>query len=356
MNLESNLHPLPKKENIRFAVIVPIFNTEKYIDECLESLLSQSYKNFTGFLIDDGSTDRSGQIADQYTKKDSRLRVVHKENGGVSSARNVALDLIEEDGSFDYVLCLDSDDIWEPHCLETVKNNLSGKPNEVLFFGIQNFDKSGPLKDTKTMQRPPLHFSREECFDFAFDNSNSAYTSSPAFSLFIGNVVLPCNLIRKMRFNIGFSIGEDQDYKVRALGRCSFLTVISDRLIKYRLRRSSLSHSDQFNSTDLEVFTSWLNLLDELPPSASRVIEGKIADTWWNTLRNSANLGVLSEHWEESCGALQTMKERFRTNVLDSPKYRKRIRIFKLGRVAVKLYFSMRFKTPSSLKRHNYFD
>lgn len=344
------------REDSKFAVIIPIYNTDKYLRECLDSLVSQTYENFVAFLIDDGSTDASGQIADQYAAKDSRLRVVHKKNGGVSSARNAALDLLEEDGAFDYLLCLDSDDIWVPNCLETVRRNLPENGDEILFYGTQSFDKNGEIEEPNKTQHPPLHFSREEVFGFAFDNSKPAYTRSPAFSMFIGNIVFPCTLIRGQRFNTGFCIGEDQDYMIRALGKCSGLIAISDYLLKYRLRRNSLSHSEQFITTDPQVISSWLNLIDELPPSAAEVIERKAADTWWNTIRRSANSGVLAEHWNEFCATLQMMEKQFHSNVLHSSKHRKRIRIFKLGRTAVRLYFYMRINKPSSLKKYNYFD
>lgn len=72
------------------TVIVPIYNAEKYLCDCVDSILIQTFSDFELLLIDDGSTDTSGQICDEYAKKDSRIRVFHKKNGGVSSARNLA--------------------------------------------------------------------------------------------------------------------------------------------------------------------------------------------------------------------------------------------------------------------------
>ena len=74
------------------SIIVPIYNTEKYLPRCIDSILGQTYKDFELLLIDDGSTDNSGKICDEYAEKDSRIRVFHKENGGVSSARNLGFD------------------------------------------------------------------------------------------------------------------------------------------------------------------------------------------------------------------------------------------------------------------------
>ena len=88
------------------SVIVPVYNGEKYIEDCLNSLINQLYKNIEVVVVNDGSTDGTKEILDSYVQKDSRIKVIHKENGGVSTARNAALDVIQGD----YVHFLDSDD------------------------------------------------------------------------------------------------------------------------------------------------------------------------------------------------------------------------------------------------------
>lgn len=88
------------------TVIVPIYNVEKYLRKCIESILEQTYQKLEIILVDDGSTDNSGNICDEYAKKDKRIIVLHKENGGLSDARNVALDIVKGD----YITCVDSDD------------------------------------------------------------------------------------------------------------------------------------------------------------------------------------------------------------------------------------------------------
>ena len=77
---------------IKISVIVPVYNVEKYLPRCIDSILNQTFTDFELILVDDGSTDNSGQICDTYAEKDSRVKVVHKKNGGVSKARNVGLD------------------------------------------------------------------------------------------------------------------------------------------------------------------------------------------------------------------------------------------------------------------------
>ena len=92
--------------NPLISVIVPVYNVEKFLNQCVDSILAQTYKNFELILVDDGSKDKSGDICDDYAEKDPRIRVFHKENGGVSSARNCGLD----NARGEYVCFVDSDD------------------------------------------------------------------------------------------------------------------------------------------------------------------------------------------------------------------------------------------------------
>ena len=88
------------------SIIVPVYKVEPYIRQCVESVLGQTYSNFELILVDDGSPDSCGAICDEYAEKDSRVRVIHQENGGVSAARNAGLDIMKGE----YVAFIDSDD------------------------------------------------------------------------------------------------------------------------------------------------------------------------------------------------------------------------------------------------------
>ena len=96
------------------SVIVPCYNVEQYLPQCIDSILNQTYQNLEVWLVDDGSPDRCGEICDEYAKKDARIKVIHKKNGGLADARNVALDVI----TGEYVVCVDSDDYISPTHIE----------------------------------------------------------------------------------------------------------------------------------------------------------------------------------------------------------------------------------------------
>ncbi|MEG1313359.1 MAG: glycosyltransferase, partial [Bacilli bacterium] len=94
----------------KLSIIVPVYNVDKYINKCIESILAQTFTDFELLLVNDGSLDSSGSICDEYEKKDSRIKVFHKENGGVSSARNLGL----ENARGEWIAFVDGDDWISP--------------------------------------------------------------------------------------------------------------------------------------------------------------------------------------------------------------------------------------------------
>lgn len=113
----------------KVSVIIPVYNAEKYLRKCLDSVLAQSFADFEVLLINDGSTDGSGKICDDYAQKDARVKVFHKENGGVSSARNLGLD----NATGDWIVFVDSDDYVEKNYFEVINNNLSQEIDVLVF-------------------------------------------------------------------------------------------------------------------------------------------------------------------------------------------------------------------------------
>ena len=103
------------------SVIIPVYKAEEYLERCVDSVLAQTYSNLEIILVDDGSPDNSGQICDRYAEKDSRVKVIHKKNGGVSSARNAGLDV----ATGEFVAFVDSDDFIAPDMYEKLMVSLS---------------------------------------------------------------------------------------------------------------------------------------------------------------------------------------------------------------------------------------
>lgn len=121
------------------SVIMPVYNVEKHIKQSIESVLNQTYKQLEIILVDDGSTDTSGIICDEYAKKDNRIKVIHKENGGLSSARNAGIDI----ASGKYIMFIDSDDFFENNACELLYNEIEAKDADYVIGNYINITYEG---------------------------------------------------------------------------------------------------------------------------------------------------------------------------------------------------------------------
>ena len=133
------------KESL-ISVIIPVYKVEQYLDRCMSGLLNQTYKNLEIILVDDGSPDRCGDMCDRYAAQDKRIMVIHKENGGLSDARNAALDVMQGD----YVAFADSDDYFSDFYIE----NLYKVSNKREVMKIQDeFLRVFRTKDLQQLER-----------------------------------------------------------------------------------------------------------------------------------------------------------------------------------------------------------
>lgn len=126
------------------SIIIPVYNVEKYLHKCMFSILYQSYSNLQIFLIDDGSTDSSSEICDNYAKKDKRITVIHKPNGGLSSARNAGL--LAATGKYCYFL--DSDDCIKPDLIESCVKMMLETQADLVSFSYEKVDLAGKVLET----------------------------------------------------------------------------------------------------------------------------------------------------------------------------------------------------------------
>lgn len=208
-------------------IIIPIYNTEKYLERCLDSVQSQTYQDITVILVDDGSTDSCPSICDRFTRKDSRFRTVHQANHGLSFARNVGIDLSNDGG---YLTFVDSDDWLHPTYIEAllsaVKN--TGVPMAICRHArVRNQDASA----NSELFMPPRVRSSEECYCMTDISTTPAWGKLYHSSLF-----------ESLRFPIG-KIHEDYYVTWKALFRAEKIAVVPSTLYFYFYNPSGIMHS-----------------------------------------------------------------------------------------------------------------
>ena len=122
--------------DLRFSIIIPVYNVEKYLRECVDSVLAQTFERYEVILVDDGSPDSCPAICDEYASKDARIKVIHKPNGGLSDARNAGLDIARGE----YILFLDSDDWWDKFdFLHKLDKTIEDGGADIVIFGMKKF-------------------------------------------------------------------------------------------------------------------------------------------------------------------------------------------------------------------------
>lgn len=199
----------------QISIIIPIYNAEKYIKRCVSSVIDQSYNKLEILLVDDGSTDNSLNICEAFAAKDSRIKVISQNNGGVSKARNTGLRLAKGE----YVMFLDSDDYMLPYMCKTMSDVLHSKQADCVICGIQ--EPEGGL------WCPQRNIDYSTLADFKKDFIYQLNTEllSPCW-----NKIFKRQLITNL-FNEEISFGEDLIFDLEYLNNCSRLSFITTPLV-----------------------------------------------------------------------------------------------------------------------------
>lgn len=207
----------------RITVIIPIYNAESILRRCLDSILAQTFTDFECLLIDDGSKDRSGEICDEYARKDSRVKVFHKENGGVSSARNVGLD----NARGEWVTFVDSDDWTGERLLSNLISHTNNNPNVELVISFSEYIFSNGHREENYNAR----MVDKANFQILFSEYDMSWHTGPWAKLYCKQVIDSKNL----RFSENMNIGEDAVFFYSYLSQIDGLYVSSDTDYKYNV-------------------------------------------------------------------------------------------------------------------------
>lgn len=216
------------------SVIVPVYNVEKYIKQCVESICAQTYKNLEIILINDGSKDNSGAICDTLAEKDSRIYVIHKENGGVSAARNAGLDYAHGE----YIAFIDGDDYIEPTMYEKLEEKMKEETDIVFGYFQREYPDGGISYYTDNYEEKYLH----RPWDIRPMLCGGVTLNGEKIEVI--NCGIWRNLFKKaniekldLRFDTRIKMGEDRIFLIQYLNKCNKAALIKEALYHYRKER-----------------------------------------------------------------------------------------------------------------------
>ena len=229
------------KQEAKISVIIPVYKVEKYLDKCVESVINQTYKNLEIILVDDGSPDACPKMCDDWAKKDKRIKVIHKQNGGVSSTRNIGL----KNATGDYIAFVDADDYIEKEMYEKLINAINENKADLAFCYFNNvYEDSGAIK--KVYEKNLKTLGENLSFDYFLkvgSKNNKDYLETENIMGNVWRILFARELLENVSFNENLTICEDLIFVTEVLKKKPKVCVVEDYLYNYVQRNTSAMHN-----------------------------------------------------------------------------------------------------------------
>ncbi len=220
----------------KVSAIVPVYNVEKYLNRCVDSILNQTFTDFELILVDDGSPDNSGKICDEYAEKDSRVKVIHKENGGVSVARNLGI----ETSVGEYITFIDSDDWIEAQMFEQLYN--AAENCDIIFCGFSSIG----FRNTIVYDLEDIKADNRALADLYVNSSKIKPCFPTVWAKFYRAEIIKSN---NLFFDSDIPSGEDTIFNIIACRYCQKAAFVEASLYNYERRNVSSATRKYFYKT-----------------------------------------------------------------------------------------------------------
>lgn len=226
----------------KISIIIPVYNIEKYIRECLDSVVNQTYKDLEIIIVDDGSTDNSGAICDEYVSRDKRIKVIHQTNAGAANAKNTALDHV----TGEYVAFLDSDDFVSEDWISTMYQSMKQYNADIVECGFDKVFINQTVNSVAYMDE--MVYSPKEYFAQYFEHWESVLFCNKLFR---------ADLLKNIRFRKERRCIDDEFFTYKVISLANKIVRIKEVLYHYRQRKTSavhqIEHALQITDDCLEV-------------------------------------------------------------------------------------------------------
>ena len=294
----------------KISVIVPVYNVEQYLERCVDSIISQTYTNLEIILVNDGSTDNSGKLCDELAKKDERIRVIHKENGGLSDARNRGIDEAESD----LVGFIDSDDYIDSDMYEVLLKNLNNTDADLSMCALYDVYNN----------TPEAQVTNKETWKLSSEQAIKMVMEAKILSVTAVNKLYRKSLFTDLKFEVG-KIAEDAFIMIKLLDKCEKIVATNEKKYYYVHRENSI--------TTQKFSTKFLNVIEAYEQNSNIILEKypKLKDVA-QTRMNWAYFYVLDRlllddnyNYKELENKLISYLKNHRKDILNNP-------LFKTGR------------------------
>lgn len=308
------------KNRVKVSIVVPIYNIEKYLEKCIKSLISQTYNNIEIILVDDGSTDKSAVICDKFASEDKRIEVIHKENGGLSSAREAGITAT----TGDYVMIVDGDDWLDSHTIQRCINVLEENENVkcILFSYVKEFENNSiPMH----VMDGTKYFSQKEAEDKIYRRLFGLSDTELSHPERMDNVVSCCmklyktEIARNGKYYDTKVVGSSEDalFNMYALYKSGEMIYLDECFYHYRKISTSLT-----NAYRKDLDKKWNTLFSEM----NKIIEEKnLGNEYRKALSNRIALSIVGIGMNEVGNTKASHVERYKkvNRYLKSLNYQK---------------------------------
>lgn len=342
---------------MKFATVLPIFNCENYLEDCLESILNQTYHEFIIYAIDDGSTDKSAAILKRYAAISKNIIAIYQDNCGVSRTRNKALNLIYSRDDIDYITFLDSDDILDKDFYLTLNKCLTSHRVDYAVCGLSQFDKTG-LIGARGLALPSILMNQHEILDHYFTLKGTDELVPTKFVI-PGIHIYRSSAIQNIFFRDDLNAGEDLQFFYDSFNCLKYGLLIPKILYYYRLRKSSLSHTESGPSIQLLAFYCefYLENKNIFPDIVNKSLQDRIINTWWAAVRFFySDNGQKDPRVKNILDSVYLMIIEIDKEHHIEKKNKKRLFFYNLGSAFLKLYFWVRTNKNVISNNANYFE
>ena len=219
---------------LKLSIIVPVYNVEKYLRKCVDSLLAQDLLpgEYEIILVDDGSPDRCAEICDNYAAAHPNIKVIHRENGGLSAARNSGIDIAQGK----YLQFVDSDDFIQPNVLKSLLQKIEDEQLDILRFNYQNVNEKYEVFEPNKVSKPFVDYRDEVCDGLTFLNERLGYACYACQFIIRRELLVNCHFKEGIYF-------EDTEWTPRIMLKANRVTSTDFMIYNYLVRSGSITKS-----------------------------------------------------------------------------------------------------------------